>query len=154
MTRREQREQSFILIFERIFNPDISIEELYNSGCDMEVISADDFSLSLAKKAVECEGEIDNVFSPYLRNWTIARLPRVSLAIIRLAVCEMLYFNDIPASVSINEAVELGKKYAVKRDTSFINAILGSVASSLQKNVAEREQLSQEETSAVKEEEQ
>ena len=63
--------------------------------------------------------------------WKINRISKVSLALLRLAVYEMLYRDDVPVSVSINEAVELSKKYTVKDDTSFINGVLGAVAKSL-----------------------
>ena len=56
------------------------------------------------------------------------RISRVSLVLLRLALCEMLYETDVPVSVSINEAVELAKQYAPEDDASFINGVLGSVA--------------------------
>ena len=55
----------------------------------------------------------------------------MSLAILRLAIYEMLYLDEIPVSVSINEAVELSKKYTVEDDTAFINGVLGAVAKTL-----------------------
>jgi N utilization substance protein B len=55
-------------------------------------------------------------------------MSRVDVSILRLAICEMKYFDDIPVSVSINEAVELCKKYAAKDDAVFVNGILGSIS--------------------------
>ena len=80
----------------------------------------------------EHEEEIDAKISENLKKgWKISRISKVSLALLRLAVYEILYRDDVPTSVSINEAVELSKKYTVKEDTSFINGVLGSVAKAL-----------------------
>ena len=64
----------------------------------------------------------------YSKGWKTNRLPKVNLAILRLAIYEIKYVDDVPASVAINEAVELAKKYSGEGDYSFINGILGSVA--------------------------
>ncbi|MBO4468554.1 MAG: transcription antitermination factor NusB, partial [Clostridia bacterium] len=60
--------------------------------------------------------------------WSIGRISKTALAILRLAIFEMKYMEDIPVSVSINEAVELSKKYATKEDASFVNGILSTVS--------------------------
>ena len=72
------------------------------------------------------------------------RISKVALSALRLSVCEMLYISEIPVGVSINEAVELCKKYATAEDASFVNGILGSV--SRNEKLAERENLSEEKT--------
>ena len=59
------------------------------------------------------------------------RITKVSLAILRIAVCELLFMDDIPVGVSINEAVELAKNYASVEDSQFINGVLGSISKSL-----------------------
>ena len=60
--------------------------------------------------------------------YLVERMTKVALSIMRLAIAEMLYMDDIPQGVSINEAVELAKKYAGKEDSSYINGILGSIS--------------------------
>ena len=77
---------------------------------------------------VEHAAEIDTEIEAHAIDWSIQRLTKVSLAVLRLALCEILYFDDIPVSVTINEAVELAKKYAGQQDSRFINGVLGSVA--------------------------
>ena len=72
--------------------------------------------------------ELDEVINTYSKGWKTNRLPKVNLAILRLAIYEIKYVDDVPASVAINEAVELAKKYSGEGDYSFINGILGSVA--------------------------
>ena len=70
---------------------------------------------------------IDKNIEEYLKNWDKSRLSRVSLAVLRLAVYEILYSQENPVSVCINEAVELTKKYALQDDASYINGVLSSI---------------------------
>ena len=60
--------------------------------------------------------------------WSIERMPRVDLSILRVAIYEMMYRQDIPCSVSINEAVELAKRFGGERSSAYINGMLGTLA--------------------------
>lgn len=131
MTRREEREQAFILLFEKTFNEETEIAELYDFAIENEVITGSDFVKSLTFKAWENVENIDSVIGKYSVGWKLSRISKVALAVLRLAVCEILYFDDIPAGVSINEAVELCKKYAVKEDAAYVNGLLGTAAKEL-----------------------
>ncbi|MGN0546107.1 MAG: transcription antitermination factor NusB [Acutalibacteraceae bacterium] len=128
MTRREEREQVFILLFEKSFNSDTDMEQLYDFAIENEVITGSDFVKTLLTKTWENIGEIDGNIEKFSVGWKINRISKVALAVLRLAVCEIIYFDDIPVGVSINEAVELCKKYAAKEDSSFVNGILGSLS--------------------------
>ncbi len=70
---------------------------------------------------------IDELISGKLKNWTIDRIPGVDLAVLRNAVYEIMYRDDIPVKVSINEAVELAKKYSDEESGVFVNGILGNL---------------------------
>ena len=131
LTRREEREQAFILLFEKSINPETEISELYETAVENEIISESEFSKTLADKVTETVADIDAVIEKYSVKWKINRISKVALAVMRLAICEMKYFDDIPVGVSINEAVELCKKYATNEDASFVNGILSTVAKSL-----------------------
>lgn len=131
MTRSQEREQAFILLFEKGFNPELSVDDLKELSLESEFILDSDFTVSLASTAVSNVGEIDAKINEFAKGWTTSRITKVSLSILRIAVCEMLYFDDIPASVSINEAVELAKQYASPEDSKFINGVLGSIEKSL-----------------------
>jgi N utilization substance protein B len=72
--------------------------------------------------------EIDGLIAGASEHWRIGRIAKVDLAILRLAVCEMMYANDIPVAVSINEAVELAGKYGGDRSSEFVNGVLGRIA--------------------------
>ncbi|MBO7683018.1 MAG: transcription antitermination factor NusB [Clostridia bacterium] len=128
MNRSQEREQAFIILFESIFHPESSVEELFSLAAESEFFTETKFSRSLVEKTVEHAPEIDTEIETHAVDWSISRITKVSLAILRLAICEILYFEDIPVSVSINEAVELAKKYAEKKDSSFINGVLGTIA--------------------------
>lgn len=132
MTRSQEREQAFILIFECGFNRDIPINELYEMAVESEFLNESDYTKRLAVATAENLEEIDRRISEFTVGWTLDRITKVSLSILRIAVCEMLYFDDVPVGVSINEAVELAKNYATKEDSQFINGVLGSIAKSIE----------------------
>lgn len=128
MTRREEREQAFILLFEKSFNQEIELDELYTFAVENEAITGSEFVKKLLLKTWENVESIDAVIEKYAHGWKISRISKVALAVLRLAICEIKFFDDIPVGVSINEAVELCKKYAAKDDSAFVNGILGSVS--------------------------
>ena len=131
ISRYKMREQAFILCFEMLFS-DADPDELADNAGDARDEFLSDYAVKCAKGVKEHQEEIDAMISDKLKSgWKITRISKVSLALLRLAVYEMLYRDDIPVSVSINEAVELSKKYTVEEDTSFINGVLGSVAKAL-----------------------
>lgn len=127
MTRREARELAFILLFEQSFCGAPITEILENAG-EARDVNGDAFAVALAEGASAHKDESDELISAFAHNWSRERLSRVSLAILRLAVYEMQWVEDIPVSVSINEAVELAKRYGGEEDSSFINGVLGGIA--------------------------
>lgn len=127
MSRTKNREQAFALLFEKSFN-DRPVEELAAGAMDARNEQVEPFALELAVGTESHTQEIDACIAAHLHNWSMNRISRVALAVLRLAVYEMLYREDIPVSVSINEAVELAKRYGGQEDASFINGVLGSVA--------------------------
>lgn len=135
MTRKEAREQAFIMVFEKEFNNEYSLDEIVEAAKDAELFDADDFAKNLAEKTLSDIEKLDDIISSKLKGgWRIGRISKVSLAILRLAVCEMINFSDIPVSVSINEAVELTKTYAAEEDASFVNGLLASVSKTVESN--------------------
>ena len=131
ISRYKMREQAFFLCFEMLFS-DTDIDELADNAGDARDEFLSDYAIDCAKGVKEHAEEIDEKISSKLKEgWKVSRISKVSLAILRLAVYEMLYLDDIPVSVSINEAVELSKKYTMQDDTSFINGVLGAIAKEL-----------------------
>ena len=127
MTRHESRELAFILVFEKSFQEETTIVELIENAQELELFPKNDFAENLAKKVYENLEEIDNAINDNLVGWSAKRISRVSRAILRLAVCEILY-TDVPVGVAINEAVEITKKFASDEDASYVNGVLGAVA--------------------------
>lgn len=134
MTRKEERELAFTLIFEKIFNEELTVEEIFNNAIESRLIENNTFAFSIAQLTYEHCEEIDNIINEISVGWKVERLPKVSLAILRLALCEILYVPSVPKGVSINEAVELAKKFASQDDASFINGVLGRY---VRENIAE-----------------
>lgn len=127
MTRREAREQAFIVLFEKIFDEETPISEMISTAKEAELIKINGFAENILKVAEENSEEIDSVIENSSQGWTVSRLPKVSLAVLRLAVSEIKYIDDVPNGVAVNEAVEIAKKYGTSEDASFINGILGTV---------------------------
>ena len=92
----------------------------------------DEKQCAYIRKLVEGVGEhgyeLDEYISKYAIGWKFQRIPRIAAAIMRVAMYEVLYMPEVPASAAINEAVELAKKYGGDEDASFINGVLGGIA--------------------------
>ena len=129
MTRKEAREEAFILVFEKEFSND-SLEDILDIDMQVRDIKPDEYIKTVFWGVFENLQTIDKIISENAVGWSINRISKTSLAILRLALFEMKFMEDIPVSVSINEAVELAKKYATKEDASFINGILATVSKS------------------------
>ena len=129
MKRSEAREQAFQLVFEMGITGDSVDATMDAAGMSRDLI-LDDFAEKLAKGVEQNREKIDEQISRYIRGWKFSRLSRVAVAALRLAVYEILYEDNIPDSVSINEAVELAKKYGSVEDAPFVNGVLASVVKS------------------------
>lgn len=77
--------------------------------------------------------ELDDMINKNSRSWKTNRMPKVDLAIMRLALGEINFADDIPAAVSINEAIELAKKFSIEKSSKFIHGVLGSIVNSNEK---------------------
>ena len=86
-----------------------------------------EFSLILVKGVMSNLSDIDKVINHSANNWSLERITNIDRSILRIAIYEILYLKNIPKSVSINEAVELAKKYGTKSSFSFVNGVLGQI---------------------------
>lgn len=130
MKRREAREQAFILIFERSINRDTT-EEIIDAAEMTSDVRIDEFAERTAIGVERNEGILNTQIEQNIRGWKMNRLSKVAISLLRLAIYEMMFEDDIPVSVSINEAVDLAKKFGGAEDAPFINGVLGSVAKTL-----------------------
>lgn len=126
LSRFKAREQGFILIFEKLFN-DEPVEEIISNAEESRELVVDDYALELVN-GVEREKEtLDALIESHLKKgWTLRRISKTSHALLRLALYEIKFVDEVPDSVAVNEAVELAKKYTVD-DSKFINGVLGAI---------------------------
>lgn len=125
LSRSEAREQAFMLLFSKSFDDD-PLEETIEDNAEMFEGGVCGYAQAVVSGIEVKRGELDEEISKYLKKgWTVRRLSRVSLAILRLAFYEIKYLDSIPVGVSVNEAVELAKKYTID-ESGFINGVLGA----------------------------
>ena len=131
MTRNEAREQAFTLLFSECFHSEQSAKELIENAGEAQDYEPNAYTERLLGGVKEHKAQIDEEISSKLTSsWRIERLPKTTLAILRLAVFEILFCEDVPDSVAINEAVELAKRFGSDKDYSFVNGVLGNIARS------------------------
>lgn len=130
MTRREIRQQVFQILFRFEFHPvDEFLEQLAYIGEGQKVQDRDSDYIRDKVRAIAWNlQEIDDKINEVSRGWKTKRMGKADLAILRLAVYEILFEEDIPASVAINEAVELAKKFGTDHSFKFVNGILAKIA--------------------------
>lgn len=131
MSRRELREQIFKMLFRIEFHESDEMEEqmgLFLEEEDKASEEEDAYIRNKYGKIVEHLEEIDGEINEKAKGWKTTRMAKVDLALMRLAVYEILMDEEIPAGVAINEAVELAKKYGTDDSPSFINGVLAKFA--------------------------
>lgn len=134
MGRRQTREKAMKLLYQIQIQRDDIEEQIERFLEEHNIPEGPDreYFLDVVKGVIEHRQELDQLISRHLKGWTIGRMPKVDLAITRLSSYEMKYRQDIPANVSINEAVELAKKYSGDQSKSFINGVLGKILDELE----------------------
>lgn len=129
MGRREQRERLFKLLFRVEFYPEEELAEqkkLFFEDEELADIAEKEMAYIAEKyeRILEKLPRIDDLLNERAEGWKTDRMGKVELSILRLAVYEILYDDDIPAGVAINEAVELAKKFGQDNSGGFVNAVL------------------------------
>lgn len=132
LSRSEQREQILQLVYEKSFHdePVNELLELANIARDYVPTGFVSDELEGIENNIE---KIDEEIAKKCKNWAFSRIPRVPLCIMRIAVYELMFCDDIDTAVAINEAVDLAKKYATEDDKAYINGVLGAISRDLQK---------------------
>ncbi|MBR5247931.1 MAG: transcription antitermination factor NusB [Lachnospiraceae bacterium] len=129
MGRREQREQIFKLLFRQEFHSLQEMDQqvrLFFEDEEVSGISEKDMNYIIEKyqKIRELVPELDQYLDEKVEGWNTARMGKVELTVLRLAVYEMLHDEDVPEGVAINEAVEIAKTYGQEGSGAFVNAVL------------------------------
>ncbi len=128
MKRRLAREYAFKLIYEKGVQTDKDCMALIDDTAAEQEFEPDEYIKAVIVGVFERLDEIDALITECSQKWRLERISLASLSIMRLAVYEMLYVDDVPFVVAINEAVELAKKYDDDKSPKFINGILNAVA--------------------------
>ncbi len=134
MSRKIAREVAMKLMFARMLGGENDYRcILEQTGIEDEPPQEDiEFADSLVAGIEAASEEIDALIGSNAIGWTVGRMPKVDLCILRIALYEMLHRQDIPHSVSINEAVELAKRFAGDKSPAYINGILGTLSKQLE----------------------
>ena len=133
-TRRKARELAMQALFYMDMQKDSSEEMLnYFCGCFCPSKKSRPFFLKLVNGVLGTKSQIDALAERFSQNWKINRMSCVDRNVMRIAVYEMLFCDDIPPKVSINEAVDIGKKFGTLESGAFINGIMDSIRGALEK---------------------
>ncbi len=126
ISRKEARRTLFALLFETEFKTEETPEQIYYSALEDRHIPEDEYIKNIFFGICEKSAELDTIISNYAKGWRADRLSKVSRSVIRLSVYEILY-ADIPANVSVSEAVDIAKKYGEDKARAFVNGVLASI---------------------------
>lgn len=130
MNRRKSREIATRLIFEISINKEsyVDIIENFRENTEEKIEDIDfEYVIRVLKGVSENEAQINETITKYLVKWKLERLPKMNLAILKMATYEILFDEDIPNKVTINEAIELAKRYGDDNAPSFINGVLNNL---------------------------
>ena len=132
-TRRQAREIAMQALFYMDLRNDVSIEMLEHfCGNFRPSKKTQPFFLKLVNGVLGAKGELDALIERFSKNWDINRMSCVDRNVMRIAVFELIYCADIPPKVSINEAVDVGKKFGTEESGAFINGIMDSIREELE----------------------
>ena len=132
MSRIETREHAMELLFQIGFRNDPISNQIETFKENFpEVIEDEAYFLDIVYGVINSRDELDEKFVPFLKNWKLERLPQTDRIILEITVYEILTVEEIPTSVSINEAVKLAKKYGTDNSSSYINGVLSNFVKSI-----------------------
>ncbi len=132
MSRRSARDTAFRLFYEYAVNGEFNpatmdvMRDCFDKGMNENAWAYVSRLIEILK---ENNTAVDGVIAAHSKKWSITHMAKVELSILRLGICEILYCDDIHESITINECVELAKKYASDKSASFVNGILAAVVS-------------------------
>ena len=128
MNRHQARELAFSLLFEHEFDKERTARELYDTAKAAREEEENKYVRGVLAGVLEHEGELETAIAEASKGWSLSRISKVSVAILKLCAYEMLFCPDIPIRVSLNEAIELVKRYDEDSARSFVNGILNTLA--------------------------
>ena len=139
MSRKVAREVAFKIVFELAFQNDEEAAKLFEklleaSDEKYEITEEDNVYINGIITGIQSnESSINEIIKSHLKDWSFDRISKIDLAILRLAIYEIKYREDIPCKVSVNEAVELAKIFGEDSSPAFINGVLAEILKSIEK---------------------
>ncbi len=130
LTRHQMRESVFCLLFEASFSKE-DVDAILETAKDSEIIPVDSAVEGMFRGVLLHQQEIDGIIQEHLVKWTMERISKVSLAILRMGVYEIYYTDDVENDIVVSECVKLTSSFAYEDDISFVNGVLGSIVRSL-----------------------
>ena len=131
MNRKTARENAFILLFEKSIKVDETYEEIFLKATEDRDLEVDEYVKKVFFGNAENEKIIDMKIDECLVGWKKERISYVAKSILKLSGYELMFMEDIPVKVSINEAIELSKKYDDDKAYVFVNGVLNKIAESI-----------------------
>lgn len=128
MNRKEARENAFLLLYEGVCKKDESAEEIFEKATEERDLAVNDYVKDVFFGVYKNAETLEAAISKNLVGWKKERVSLVSMAILRLGAYEILFRDDIPEKVSINECIELSKKYDDEKTYIFVNGVLNAIA--------------------------
>ena len=128
MKRQQAREEAFLMLCESGFDATRTAAEIYETAAAARGVEEDEFTKACVEGVLSNRDEIDAIIEKHSSGWKRNRLSVVTAAVLQLATYEMLYRDDIPLNVSLNEAIELSKKYDDEKARAFVNGVLNAIA--------------------------
>jgi N utilization substance protein B len=145
LTRRDIREKALQSLFQLSVNDELSKEEAMQQALtsenelvdEVETVLVPSYLDMLVSGVMEKQDEIDEKIKSHLENWSLDRLAKTDLIIIRVAIFEMMYVSDVPDRVALNEALEITKKYSDEKSRKFVNGVLANIVNENNEDEAE-----------------
>ncbi|MGB3160810.1 MAG: transcription antitermination factor NusB [Carnobacterium sp.] len=145
LTRREIREKALQSLFQLSVNEGLSSQSAMQQALiisneladEVEIVSVPEYLDILVNGVIENQITIDDEIQKYLENWSMERLAKTDVMIMRIAIFEMLYISEVPAKVALNEALEITKLYSDEKSRKFVNGVLANIVNNIEKKEAE-----------------
>lgn len=128
MNRRQEREEAFFMLFENEFAPDKDISEIYENAKEAREVEESAYVRTVLCGVRANKTELDRMIDRHSHGWKRERISAVAGAVMLLAAYEMLYMPEVPVRVSLNEAIELIKKYGEDKARPFVNGVLNAIS--------------------------
>ncbi len=132
ISRRKEREYALQVLYAQEYNP-LPLKDAITEFNDVFDAASGEFASDLVSLCIQHQDELDEMIKENLRSWKLGRIAMIDKLIIRMGLVELLYFSDIPPEATLNEAVELSRKFGTDKSVKFVNGVLDVLLKKLHK---------------------